>query len=150
MKSFAVMAKFNKAKQYIVQQQVNGTPTLMVNGKYRVTGGRTPEDRMRIVDVPVDGYWSVTVYNREGYMERNPQEVYTINSVIARHEPDGAVELQFGGCDGRAANCIPIMEGWNYLVRLYRARPEVLDGTWQFPSAEPIEPNVAQRAGRTS
>jgi thiol:disulfide interchange protein DsbA len=50
MKSFAVMAKFNKAKQYIVQQQVNGTPTLMVNGKYRVTGGRTPEDRMRIVD----------------------------------------------------------------------------------------------------
>lgn len=50
MKSFAVMAKFNKAKQYIVQQQVNGTPTLMVNGKYRVTGGRTPEDRMHIVD----------------------------------------------------------------------------------------------------
>lgn len=50
MKSFAVMAKFNKAKQYIVQQQVNGTPTLMVNGKYRVSGGRTPEDRMRIVD----------------------------------------------------------------------------------------------------
>ena len=111
--------------------------------------GRTIH-RMRIVDVPVDGYWSVTVYNREGYMERNPQEVYTINSVIARHEPDGAVELQFGGCDGRAANCIPIMEGWNYLVRLYRARPEVLDGTWQFPSAEPLEPNVAQRAGRTS
>lgn len=51
MKSFAVMAKFNKAKQYIVQQQVNGTPTLMVNGKYRVTGGRTPEDRMHIVDL---------------------------------------------------------------------------------------------------
>lgn len=51
MKSFAVMAKFNKAKQYIVQQQVNGTPTLMVNGKYRVSGGRTPEDRMHIVDV---------------------------------------------------------------------------------------------------
>lgn len=50
MKSFAVMAKFNKAKQYIVQQQVSGTPTLMVNGKYRVSGGRTPEDRMRIVD----------------------------------------------------------------------------------------------------
>lgn len=51
MKSFAVMAKFNKAKQYIVQQQVNGTPTLMVNGKYRVSGGRTPEERMHIVDM---------------------------------------------------------------------------------------------------
>jgi len=53
MKSFAVMAKFNKASQYIRQQQVDGTPTLMVNGKYRVIGGRTPADRMHIVDVLV-------------------------------------------------------------------------------------------------
>ena len=34
-----------------MQQQVNGTPTLMVNGKYRVSGGRTPEERMHIVDM---------------------------------------------------------------------------------------------------
>ncbi len=25
------------------------------------------------------------------------------------------------------------IEGWNYLVRLYRPRPEILDGTWSFP-----------------
>jgi hypothetical protein len=30
------------------------------------------------------------------------------------------------------------MKGWNYLVRLYRARKEVLDGTWKFPEAQPI------------
>lgn len=53
MKSFAVMAKFNKASQYIRQQQVDGTPTLIVNGKYRVIGGRSPADRMRIVDAIV-------------------------------------------------------------------------------------------------
>jgi hypothetical protein len=29
------------------------------------------------------------------------------------------------------------MEGWNYLVRLYRPRPEVLDGSWTFPGIEP-------------
>src|SRR4026208_1121061 len=30
-------------------------------------------------------------------------------------------------------NCIPIVKGWNYTVRLYRPRPEILDGTWKFP-----------------
>ena len=49
MKSFAVMAKFNKAKQYIVTQRVSSTPTLMVNGKYMALG-QTPQDRFRIVD----------------------------------------------------------------------------------------------------
>ena len=34
-------------------------------------------------------------------------------------------------------HCLPIMEGWNYAVRLYRPRPEILDGSWKFPSAEP-------------
>lgn len=49
MKSFAVTGKFNKARQYIIQQQANSTPTLIINGKYRVTG-RTWEDRLRIAD----------------------------------------------------------------------------------------------------
>jgi hypothetical protein len=37
----------------------------------------------------------------------------------------------------REPNCLPIMDGGNYLVRLYRLRPEVLDGTWTFPATEP-------------
>ena len=41
--------------------------------------------------------------------------------------------MQFGGCDGKIANCIPIVEGWNYTVRLYRPRPEILSGKWKFP-----------------
>jgi protein dithiol oxidoreductase (disulfide-forming) len=49
MKSFAVSGKFNKAKQYIIQQQVNSTPTVMVNGKYRVLG-RDFDDRFRVLN----------------------------------------------------------------------------------------------------
>ena len=52
--------------------------------------------------------------------------------------PDGSVTVHFGGCSDDRANCLPIMEGWNYLVRLYRPRPEVLDGTWTFPGATPV------------
>ncbi len=50
MKSFAVTGKFNKARQYIVSQQVANTPNLMVNGKYRVLG-QNFEDKFRIADV---------------------------------------------------------------------------------------------------
>jgi hypothetical protein len=34
-------------------------------------------------------------------------------------------------------NCLPIEPGWNYWVRLYRPREEILNGTWKFPQAQP-------------
>jgi hypothetical protein len=30
------------------------------------------------------------------------------------------------------------MKGWNYTVRLYRPRAQVLNGTWKFPQAQPV------------
>ena len=54
-----------------------------------------------------------------------------------RKTRDGSVTIQFGGCDGKTPNCLPIMPGWNYTVRLYRPRKEILDGTWKFPEAQP-------------
>jgi len=51
---------------------------------------------------------------------------------------DGLTTVQFGGCDGKIPNCIPIVEGWNYTVRLYRPRPEILSGKWKFPEARPV------------
>jgi hypothetical protein len=44
--------------------------------------------------------------------------------------------IQFGGCDGKIANCLPIPPGWNYLVRLYRPKPEILSGAWAFPEPQ--------------
>lgn len=41
--------------------------------------------------------------------------------------------------DGKVENCLPTPPGWNYLVRLYRPRPEILDGSWTFPAAEPAD-----------
>ncbi len=50
---------------------------------------------------------------------------YTLNNVTAKKSGDGSVTIQFGGCDGEVPNCIPIMSGWNYMVRLYRPRPDL-------------------------
>jgi hypothetical protein len=41
-------------------------------------------------------------------------------------------------CDGKIANCLPIMPRWNYMVRLYRPRAEILNDTWKFPEAQPV------------
>ncbi|SCU75883.1 conserved exported hypothetical protein [Cupriavidus necator] len=94
--------------------------------------------RLNVKDVPVDAFWSVSVYNAEGYFQKNPANAYTINNLTARKGGDGSVAIQFGGCDGQASNCLPIVDGWNYTVRLYRPRAEVLSGAWKFPEPQPV------------
>jgi hypothetical protein len=89
-------------------------------------------------DVPVDGFWSIIVYNAEGYIAPNELGLYSLNNYAAQPDPDGAVTIQFGGCDATTPNCIPTPVGWNYMVRLYRPRQEILDGTWAFPTAEAV------------
>ena len=51
MDSFSTTAKVNRGRQFMVRSGVGGTPTIIVNGKYRVTGGRTYQDVMRITDM---------------------------------------------------------------------------------------------------
>jgi len=88
--------------------------------------------RLRVKNVPVAGFWSVSVYNAKGYFEKNDLGAYSVNRLTAKPEADGAVTVQFGGCRPDTPNCLPIMPSWNYTVRLYRPRKEILDGGWQF------------------
>ena len=94
--------------------------------------------RLVVKDVPVDAFWSISVYNAEGYFERNAYDSYTINSLTGKKSADGSIAVQFGGCDGKVPNCIPITQGWNYTVRLYRPRAEILNGSWTFPEPQSI------------
>jgi len=91
--------------------------------------------RLTVRDVPVDGFWSLTVYNDEGYLQPNPGQTYAVNSITAQKASDGSVTIQFGGCEAKVPNCLPITQGWNYTVRLFQPRPDVLEGSWKFPEA---------------
>ena len=99
--------------------------------------GKTPYT-LDVKDVPVDGFWSVSLYNGKGYFEINKYDAYSVNNITGKKNKDGSMTIHFGG-DPNSTNYLPIVEGWNYLIRLYRPQKTIIDGTWNFP--KPIQVN---------
>ena len=87
---------------------------------------------------PLDAFWSVTVYNADGYLEPNELGRNSYNNVSAKANDDGSYTIHFGVCEDGRVNCIPITPGWNYTIRLYQPRQEILDGSWTFPAIQPV------------
>ncbi|GAA0261012.1 DUF1214 domain-containing protein [Haladaptatus pallidirubidus] len=99
--------------------------------------GTTPYT-LTVKNVPVDAFWSVTVYNRDLYLEENKYDAYSVNNVTAERADDGSVTIHFGG-DPDQPNFIYTPDGWHYIVRLYQPRKPIINGSYQFPEAEPVE-----------
>jgi hypothetical protein len=106
-----------------------------LNFKVAQNDGITPHV-LTVKDVPVDGFWSVIVYNAKGYFEA-PETAVSVNNVTGKRNKDGSMTIHFGG-DPKAPNYLRIMPGWNYMARLYRPRAEVAAGKWTFPEAVPV------------
>ena len=68
------------------------------------------EYKLTVRDVPVDGFWSVSVYNGEGFFEPNDRNAYSVNNLTATRDDDGSVTVHFGGEDERP-NLLPIVGG---------------------------------------
>ena len=119
-------------------------------------GGNPPEDaiylpgyppqndgktayEVTIKDVPVDGFWSYTVYDADGFMFENDRKACSVNNVTAKRAADGSVRIRFGGDPQGADNYLAIRPGWNYVLRLYRPRKEILDGTWKAPELQQLK-----------
>lgn len=99
------------------------------------------EYEMTFSDVPVDEFWSVSVYNAAGFFEPNPHNLYSVNIITGVKNTDGSVTVRFTEDPDAAAapNCVVTPPGWNCLIRLYRPRAEILDGAWTPPPLTPVD-----------
>ena len=90
-----------------------------------------------VKDVPVDGFWSISVYNKDGFYTQNAEGINTMNSLTAKKNDDSSVTINFG--NPGAINNIAITDGWNYLIRQYQPQEAMLSGEWSFPASTEVK-----------
>ena len=112
------------------------TAASYVVGSVEKNDGVTPHV-VTVKDVPVDAFWSITVYNADGYLEANDAGVNSYNNFSAKPNGDGSITIHFGG-NPESVNNIPITKGWNYALRFYQPRREILEGSWKMPEIRPV------------
>ncbi|MCW1959926.1 MAG: DUF1214 domain-containing protein, partial [Mycobacterium sp.] len=87
---------------------------------------------------PVDAFWSVTVYDKDGYLVPNPEHRYSVSSSRPEelvYRPDGSLDILFALRDpgDPGANWLKVPAGGRFsaYLRMYWPQEPILDGTWQ-------------------
>ena len=92
---------------------------------------------------PVEAFWSLTMYDQEGFLVDNPIRRYAIGDRDAlEFAPDGSLDLwiQHEAPQGRESNWLPAPQGpFALTMRLYSPGERFLDGSWKLPAVERIE-----------
>jgi len=93
---------------------------------------------------PASAFWSVTLYDPEGYQVANPLNRFAVSSWMPFHyNPDGSLDLWFQNDNpgpAKEANWLPAPKGpFNLTLRLYAPRAEALTGQWNPPAVSRTE-----------
>jgi hypothetical protein len=87
---------------------------------------------------PANAFWSVTLYDSEGFQVANPLNRFAVSSWMPfKYNADGSLDLYFQnespGAD-KEANWLPAPKGpFNLTMRVYAPRSEALTGKWNPP-----------------
>jgi len=87
---------------------------------------------------PADAFWSVTLYDDQGFQIANPINRFNLSSWMPlKYDADGSLDLYFQnespGAD-KEANWLPAPKGsFNLIMRLYAPKSEALTGKWNPP-----------------
>ncbi len=108
---------------------------------------------------PVQGFWSLTMYDEQGFFVDNPDNRYAVRGERPTKNPDGSVDIYIQrenpGAD-KEPNWLPTPAAGDFtmLLRLYWPDQGIIDGSWNPPAvtrSRRTEPTVRQRnsaAGR--
>ena len=88
---------------------------------------------------PVDAFWSITLYDQEGFQVANPINRFAVSSWMPfKRDADGSLTLYFQNASpgsDREANWLPAPRGpFNLTLRLYAPKSEALTGAWNPPA----------------
>jgi hypothetical protein len=144
------------------QYRENSDPVVHLIGTAAGWGGNPPEEAVYSLIYPPDltnlnqvyyidilspssvpinkpGFWSVTVYNANGYLQYNTAASYSVNDVTAKTESDGSIRIYFSNTRADyMKNWIYIYPGWNYAIRLYLPQESILNNEWTFPALQQL------------
>jgi hypothetical protein len=91
-------------------------------------------------DVPVNTFWSISMYNAEGFFQKNDIDAYSLNSVTAKPNADNSFTIYLGGCEDGRDNCLPFAgEGFYYQWRMYEPGEAFLKGEYAFNLPEEVK-----------
>jgi hypothetical protein len=93
---------------------------------------------------PVNAFWSVTLYDPEGFQVANSLNRFAVSSWMPlTYNADGSLDLYVQNENpgkGREANWLPAPEaGFNLTMRLYSPKSEVLSGRWSPPAVTKVQ-----------
>jgi hypothetical protein len=95
-------------------------------------------------NVPIEQYWSVTVYDRQTHaLVRNmPRASRSSQIPEMQKNADGSVDVYFGpkAPTGKDSNWVPTdpQRGFELMFRLYGPKKEFFDKVWVLPDVEKV------------
>jgi len=93
---------------------------------------------------PVEAFWSVTMYDAEGYQAANAINRFAVSSWMPfQYNTDGSLDIYIQNENpgaGKEANWLPAPKGpFGVTMRLYAPKANALDGRWNPPAVKRVE-----------
>jgi hypothetical protein len=108
-----------------------GLKQALYNSVYPKNNNGIQEYSLTFRDVPVNAFWSIIIYDKNGFIVTNKKQ--SLNNFTAITNPDGGYTINFTNNKNKI-NYLNIFDGWNYTIRMYEPKKEILTGEWKFPN----------------